>query len=161
MKCNVFSFVFVFVFVFVSGMYDVIVQKMHKNDQPREVVWYCCVNIGHIHTYKNLVKILLSTDGCTISLGTSSTFAIMPAPRKHLPLLPYETSSVSALIQACLFLLNKWLYASLCVWLILCYIAGKQIINYKNSILIIINYKKKHIINYKICLWIWETNWCL
>ena len=67
--------------------------------------------------------------GCPISLGTSSNFAIMPVPRKHVPLLSPETSQVSALIQACMFLLNKSLYASLCVCLLICYIAGKLMLS--------------------------------
>ena len=69
-----------------------------------------------------------STRVCPISLANCHmTLCHLTAPRKPVPLLPTETSSVSPLIQAWLFLLNKSLNALLCVCLLLCYIFGKLI----------------------------------
>ena len=86
-------------------------------------------NLLLFHQSGIMIKLAVAC-GLFYKPGTSSNFAIMPVPRKPVLLTcPQETSSVSALIQACLFLLNKSLNALLCVCLIICYIAGKHMLS--------------------------------
>ena len=75
----------------------------------------------------------LDTGVRSVSLAQVQTLPSCLVMESLFPFCPQETSSVSALIQACQFLLNKWLCASLCVCLTLCYIAGKLMLSWMIS----------------------------